>query len=33
MVTSKLTGDFMDDNKTRTEFYKFVDMWEAGTRR
>jgi GTP cyclohydrolase I len=33
MVTSKLTGDFMDDDKTRTEFYKFVDMWEAGTHR
>lgn len=33
MVTSKLSGDFMDDDKTRTEFYKFVDMWEAGTHR
>jgi len=26
MITSKLTGDFMDDEKTRTEFYKFIDM-------
>jgi len=26
MVTSKLSGDFMDDEKTRSEFYKFVDM-------
>jgi GTP cyclohydrolase IA len=26
MVTSKLSGDFMDDDKTRSEFYKFIDM-------
>ena len=26
MVTSKLSGDFMDDEKTRSEFYKFIDM-------
>jgi GTP cyclohydrolase I len=26
MITSKLTGDFMEDEKTRTEFYKFIDM-------
>lgn len=26
MVTSKLSGDFMNDEKTRSEFYKFVDM-------
>ena len=26
MITSKLTGDFMNDEKTRTEFYKFIDM-------
>lgn len=26
MITSKLSGDFMDDEKTRTEFYKFIDM-------
>lgn len=30
MITSKLTGDFMEDEKTRTEFYKFIDM--ASTR-
>ena len=28
MITSKLTGDFMNDDKTRSEFYKFVDMWD-----
>lgn len=28
MITSKLTGDFMKDDKTRSEFYKFVDMWD-----
>jgi len=28
MITSKLTGDFMKDEKTRSEFYKFVDMWD-----
>ena len=26
MITSKLTGDFMEDEKTRSEFYKFIDM-------
>jgi len=26
MITSKLSGDFMDDEKTRSEFYKFIDM-------
>lgn len=26
MITSKLTGDFMSDEKTRNEFYKFIDM-------
>jgi len=26
MITSKLTGDFLNDEKTRTEFYKFIDM-------
>jgi len=26
MITSKLTGDFLTDEKTRTEFYKFIDM-------
>jgi len=26
MITSKLTGDFMNDEKTRSEFYKFIDM-------
>jgi len=26
MVTSKLSGDFMNDEKTRSEFYKFIDM-------
>ncbi len=26
MITSKLSGDFMDDDKTRSEFYKFIDM-------
>jgi GTP cyclohydrolase I len=26
MITSKLTGDFMTDEKTRNEFYKFIDM-------
>jgi GTP cyclohydrolase I len=26
MITSKLSGDFMSDEKTRTEFYKFIDM-------
>jgi GTP cyclohydrolase I len=26
MITSKLTGDFMEDEKTRTELYKFIDM-------
>jgi len=26
MITSKLTGDFLSDDKTRTEFYKFIDM-------
>ena len=26
MVTSKLTGDFLTDEKTRTEFYKFIDL-------
>lgn len=26
MITSKLTGDFLADEKTRTEFYKFIDM-------
>lgn len=26
MITSKLTGDFMDDEKTRNEFYKFIDL-------
>ena len=26
MVTRKLSGDFMDDDKTRSEFYKFIDM-------
>ncbi len=31
MITSKLTGDFMDDDKTRTEFYKFVDMAAVNT--
>ena len=29
MITSKLTGDFMEDDKTRTEFYKFIDMWDS----
>lgn len=29
MITSKLTGEFLHDEKSRTEFYKFVDMWEA----
>ena len=33
MITSKLTGDFMHDDKTRHEFYKFIDMWEAGSHR
>lgn len=33
MITSKLTGDFMHDDKTRNEFYKFIDMWEAGSHR
>ena len=28
MITSKLTGDFMEDDKTRNEFYKFVDMYD-----
>jgi len=28
MITSKLTGDFMADDKTRNEFYKFVDMYD-----
>lgn len=31
MITSKLTGDFMEDEKTRTEFYKFVDMAAVNT--
>lgn len=26
MITSKLSGDFLSDEKTRTEFYKFIDM-------
>lgn len=26
MITSKLTGDFLADEKTRTELYKFIDM-------
>ena len=26
MITSKLSGDFMTDEKTRNEFYKFIDM-------
>ena len=26
MITSKLTGDFLSDEKTRTELYKFIDM-------
>lgn len=26
MITSKLTGDFLEDEKTRNEFYKFIDM-------
>tara|TARA_R110000772_G_scaffold139866_1_gene249002 strand:+ start:216 stop:893 length:678 start_codon:yes stop_codon:yes gene_type:complete len=26
MITSKLTGDFYTDEKTRNEFYKFIDM-------
>ena len=26
MVTSKLSGDFLSDEKTRTEFYKFIDI-------
>lgn len=26
MITSKLTGDFLSDDKTRTEFYKFIDL-------
>ena len=29
MVTSKLSGDFLHDDKTRTEFYKFIDMATA----
>jgi GTP cyclohydrolase I len=29
MVTSKLSGDFLNDDKTRTEFYKFIDMATA----
>lgn len=28
MITSKLSGDFMSDDKTRNEFYQFVNMWE-----
>lgn len=28
MITSKLIGDFLSDEKTRTEFYKFIDMAE-----
>ena len=30
MITSKLSGEFMKDDKSRTEFYKFIDMWDAG---
>tara|TARA_R110000796_G_scaffold20781_5_gene61650 strand:- start:1875 stop:2531 length:657 start_codon:yes stop_codon:yes gene_type:complete len=26
MITSKLTGDFMHDSATRSEFYKFMEM-------
>jgi GTP cyclohydrolase I len=28
MVTSKLSGDFYDDEKTRKEFYDFIKMAE-----
>jgi len=28
MVTSKLSKDFMDDSKTRQEFYDFIKMAE-----
>jgi len=31
MITSKLSGDFMSDDKTRNEFYQFVNMWEHST--
>ena len=27
MMTSKLSGSFYDDEKTRAEFYHFVDSW------
>jgi GTP cyclohydrolase I len=27
MKTSKLSGSFYDDEKTRAEFYHFVDSW------
>ena len=29
MITSKLMGDFMDDVKTRKEFYDFIRMAES----
>ena len=31
MITSKLSGDFMDDGSTRQEFYDFVRMAEKNT--